>query len=173
MRVTPPEFVVNPDPHSPVDWRRFLFLWVSASTVGWTVGFTVFGGTLAGLVVGIMQWLVLRQQVSRSGWWVLASTVGWIGGGFGGLIVGLSVIRDVGWNGAFTVASILVGAVTGVMQWIVLQWQVPGAGWWVLASTVGWTVGFTVSGTMGFTVGGVMFGLITGLLLVGLLQHPA
>lgn len=64
---------------------------------------------------------------------MLASTVGWIGGWFGGLFVGLSVIRDVGLNGAFTVASILVGAVTGVMQWIVLQWQVPGAGWWVLA----------------------------------------
>ncbi len=76
--------------------------WVLASTAGFAVavgggygtavvafGYSVgvgeafvrVGGTvvvaLGGVVTGILQWLVLRAQVSRAGWWVLASTVGW------------------------------------------------------------------------------------------------
>ena len=34
--------------------------------------------TLHGSVAGLMQWLVLRQQVGRAGWWVLFSTIGWL-----------------------------------------------------------------------------------------------
>ena len=33
---------------------------------------------VAGLPVGLAQWLVLRQRVSRSAWWILASGAGWI-----------------------------------------------------------------------------------------------
>jgi hypothetical protein len=31
---------------------------------------------VVGLTVGIAQWLVLRQHLHRTGWWVLASTLG-------------------------------------------------------------------------------------------------
>ena len=65
--------------------------WVLASTVGRVVGLAVgaavveVGGealssALVGASVGIAQWLVLRRQVSRAGWWVLASTVGLVVG---------------------------------------------------------------------------------------------
>lgn len=40
--------------------------------LGWTLV-----GVLGGAIIGIFQWLVLRKQVSRAGWWVLASTLGW------------------------------------------------------------------------------------------------
>lgn len=40
--------------------------------LGWIVGVSLFGTG-----VGVLQWLVLRAQVSHAGWWVLASTVGW------------------------------------------------------------------------------------------------
>jgi hypothetical protein len=43
--------------------------------VGWIGGVSLFG-----TVVGVLQWLVLRRQVARAGWWVLASTVGWVVG---------------------------------------------------------------------------------------------
>ena len=33
----------------------------------------------AGSATGTIQWLVLRRWVSRSGWWVLASIVSWVG----------------------------------------------------------------------------------------------
>ena len=31
---------------------------------------------LGGALAGILQWLILRRQVSQAGWWVLASTLG-------------------------------------------------------------------------------------------------
>lgn len=40
---------------------------------GWITGVATYG-TLAGMV----QWLLLRRQVPRAAWWVLASTVGWL-----------------------------------------------------------------------------------------------
>ena len=46
-----------------------------SAEVGWFGGVSVFG-----TVVGLLQWLVLRRQIPRSGWWVLASTVGWVVG---------------------------------------------------------------------------------------------
>jgi hypothetical protein len=30
-----------------------------------------------GTVVGIAQWVALRQWVSKAGWWILASSLGW------------------------------------------------------------------------------------------------
>jgi hypothetical protein len=99
---------------SQVGWG-FWLQWVLVSTVGWFVGLLiafiwdmlvvggaigsgVLGGILAcsmlgaalGSVVGLMQWLVLRAQVSRSGWWVLASTAGFavaVGGAYGAAFV--------------------------------------------------------------------------------------
>jgi hypothetical protein len=60
---------------------------------------------VGGAMAGIMQWFVLRRRVSRAGWWVLASTVGWAvsaavlgpakvpGGGVGlGAVTGLALI---------------------------------------------------------------------------------
>ncbi|MCZ6530531.1 MAG: hypothetical protein O6949_09435, partial [Chloroflexi bacterium] len=81
-----------------VGWG-FAIWWVLASFVGWAVSFAVAGAVLgavleavaaavgfavaaavgmavAGASLGIAQWLVLRRQVSRAGWWVGASSVG-------------------------------------------------------------------------------------------------
>jgi len=35
-------------------------------------------GAVAGLAIGIGQWLVLRRRIAHAGWWVLAIIVGWI-----------------------------------------------------------------------------------------------
>jgi len=42
----------------------------------WVLGWTVIVA-LGGAVTGTLQWFVLRREVSRAGWWVLADTVGW------------------------------------------------------------------------------------------------
>ena len=36
----------------------------------------VAGGAVGGFVVGVLQWLVLRRQVARASWWVVATVVG-------------------------------------------------------------------------------------------------
>ena len=76
---------------------------------------------LSGAVVGILQWLVLRGKVSRAGWWVLASTVGW---GFG-----MTVSRVIPWGGTdedsllpLAVTGAVMGAVTGAaLVWLLRQ----------------------------------------------------
>ncbi len=41
-----------------------------------------------GVLVGVLQWLLLRGQMTRAGWWVVASAVGGIAGVGGALLVG-------------------------------------------------------------------------------------
>ena len=53
---------------------------------GWVAGTGLFG-----TAAGVLQWLVLRGQVPGAGWWVLASTVGWV--------AGIPMGEELGWNG--------------------------------------------------------------------------
>ncbi len=115
--------------------------WVLASAAGgygiWQLGFTGYSDSLemsyvsllgwtgvvalSGAVTGTLQWLILRGQVSRAGWWVLASTVGW------GLSV--TVARAFPWGvgdsdavGALVVTAAVLGAVTGgALVWLLRQ----------------------------------------------------
>ena len=125
-----------------VGWG-FWFWWVLASTVGWAVGnaagmkvvqavvgdaehwikvvavATPLFVVMTGAAVGVMQWLVLRREVSGAGWWVLAIPVGWaVGLVVLGVIkeaVGLTVDLTVGLTVTFAVGGAVIGAVTGAV----------------------------------------------------------
>jgi hypothetical protein len=128
-------------------------------------------GALGGASVGIAQWLVLRRQVSRAGWWVLASSVGLAVGS----VVGPDIMPDLSRaEPTFVVGIAQValrgvqdGASIGIAQWLVLRRRVARGGWWVLASTVGLAVGVLFS-----VAAGVIYAPITGGVLVWLLRHP-
>ncbi len=197
------------DKGSQVGWGFWLG-WVAASTVGMFVGFIagflsldliydvlgdwlnynvlgdwfdfLFLGIVPGIVVGVLQWLVLRQRVSGAGWWVLASAAA----GYGILagFIGYSESLSFGTLLRFTGVVALGGAVTGILQWLVLRSQVSRAGWWVLASTVGWALGMAVSRAFpwgaddsdalgALVVTGAVLGAVTGGALVWLLRQPA
>ena len=74
---------------------------------------------LGGAVTGTLQWLVLRGQVARAGWWVLVSTVGWV------LVVAVATASDrvdglLTWG--MPVAGAVLGAVTGgALVWLLRQ----------------------------------------------------
>jgi hypothetical protein len=67
------------------------FGWVGAAVVGlqfglareWaplganSVAMLLLAGCMFGAARGVIQWLILRKQASRAGWWVLTSTLGW------------------------------------------------------------------------------------------------
>jgi hypothetical protein len=112
---------------------------------------------VVGLVgIGTAQWLVLRDQVHRAGWWVLATAVGGIVGVVVGVIAGVAIIgvveRALDESGvlvvALGVAMVLGGAVGGTAQWLVLRVRVRLAGWWVLATVVGVGLGGFVGGAV-------------------------
>jgi hypothetical protein len=64
--------------------------------VGWVVGTGSYG-----LAAGLLQWPVLRRQIPQAGWWVFASTAGWI--------AGVPYGEYVGWNGLGAVYGIATG----------------------------------------------------------------
>jgi hypothetical protein len=76
---------------------------------------------LSGAVAGILQWLVLRGKVSRAGWWVLASTVGWA--------LAKTVSEVIPWGGTDdcslvpqVVSGVVLGAITGAaLVWLLRQ----------------------------------------------------
>ena len=169
--------------------------WILGDIIGDFIGSGVLVGILAfsmlgavlGSVVSLMQCLVLRRRVSRADWWLLASTAGFAvagGGGYGAAVVAFDYSEVLEGLGSFaavlrwTMVVALGGAVTGILQWLVLRGQVSRAGWWVLASTVGWGLGMTAGiayswpGPMWLIVTGAVLGAVMGGALVWLLRQP-
>jgi hypothetical protein len=175
------------------------------STIGWFLGYflgfilaDVFGDIISGVLgnilgmimwgaglgfmVGVLQWLFLPVRVSRAGRWVLANTVGLaVASGIGSFFEELTSLGSIDEFLGLTVVVALGGAVTGILQWLVLRGQFSRAGWWVLASTVGWGLSMAVVGAFsavgvgsfeGSPVGGVVLGVVTGTALVWLLRQP-
>jgi len=81
-------------------FKRAGWWWILVTALGWTVGYfvswslleaigwTTFerfeAGTttalvMSGTIAGIFQWLLLRQEVPKAGWWIIANLAGWIG----------------------------------------------------------------------------------------------
>jgi hypothetical protein len=146
------------------DWTLWIE-WVGATAVGWLLGgfllpqLALFS---VGVVMGILQWVVLRQYLRQAGWWILASTVGW----------------SVGWGTTIAVVPLeigiltepLLGAAVGMLQWLVLRRQLRQAGWWIVVSTLGWTV--ALAGLTGQLLVGAVVGAVTGIALELLLRYP-
>jgi hypothetical protein len=107
--------------------------------------------TAFGALVATAQWVVLRRSL-RTGWWPLATCLGWAGSG---VIVGdlsgttagvetsdsqqLGALRLVA---AAIAGCILIGLPPSTLQWLLLRRQVDRAGWWPLASLGGLVAGF-------------------------------
>lgn len=143
----------------------------------------IFGLFWAGM--STMQWLLLRNYIPQSGWWVGASTVG-------GTLIGLGA-ASLGGNGNVhpVIAYILMGVIIGVLQWLVLRRHISQSVWWVVASPVGWALAWLavmsplarlgqnlmnrVSGMLGimflFGLMAAVAGIVTAGLLVWLLRQ--
>jgi len=71
--------------------------------------------TLIAIFIGVLQWLLLRRYISRSGWWILANLIGW---NAAGLLAGagamVSILESIP-------MGICVGAVTGLALILLLQ----------------------------------------------------
>ncbi len=193
-------------------WRFWLW-WVLACTAGWAIGAPIgvaagssgnivvagsVGVAVGGVVAGVLQWLVLRRQITRAGRWVVAIPGGAVVAAVAGVAVGLvaGAVSDPGTpsplggadvrvDAAWIVGAGTLGTTLGVLQWLlVLRRRVTRAGWWVLASTVGWITGgpvarmvgaiagVTTSGVASWAVLGGVYGAMTGPVLLWLLRWP-
>ncbi len=113
-----------------VDWARE---WLIFSIIGWVLvdlwyglvsifmtptsaTFLVFvGSIIAGLLLGVMQWLVLRQYVYQAGWWIVANSLAWFISSFLFLIVVQAGIVNT------LTPYELVNRVDKVVRWIIKE----------------------------------------------------
>ncbi|MCH8094330.1 MAG: hypothetical protein E2O74_03720 [Chloroflexi bacterium] len=160
--------------------------WVLASVAGFAIGGVVgsqvshpAGMIVTGALVGMLQWVILRQYIARAGWVALAglSTL-IICFAFGGAIVGAVSGLFGGASGLIAggaVAGLVMGATGGSFQARFLGQHLSRASWWIIASALGWSVGEAASMALGqgggSLVGGAIAGAITGTALVWLMGH--
>lgn len=147
------------------DWTLWL-QWLAVTTLGWLLGGVLLPElalVAAGLVIGILQWVVLRQRLTQTGWWVLVSAAGWAGG----WAIAIALISP---EFGFLAGTVL-GAVVGTTQWIFLRRHFHRAGWWIAVSALGWTAGLTL--LAGPLLVGAVAGAVTGIALELFLRYPA
>jgi serine/threonine-protein kinase len=136
------------------------------TTLGWVLAGVLpseFALVATGLVIGTLQWVVLRQYLRQPGWWIVFSALGWTAGW--GVIITL-IPPQLG-----ILTEPVVGAALGTTQWLFLRRHLYQAGWWIPVSTLGWTVGLT--GLTGELLVGAVVGAVTGIALELLLRYPS
>jgi hypothetical protein len=136
------------------------------TTLGWVLAGVLpseFALVATGLVIGVLQWVVLRQYLRQAGWWIVFSALGWTAGW--GIIITL-IPPQLG-----ILTEPVLGAALGTTQWLFLRRHFYQAGWWIPVSTLGWTVGLT--GLTGELLVGAVVGAVTGIALELLLRYPS
>jgi hypothetical protein len=107
----------------------------------WTA---VLAGVVAGLVLGVAQWLALRR---------IGADVRWIAATAVGLGVGLGAAYGIFGYGDTVGDLALLGAVSGlgigIAQWWVLRGLVRGSLVWIPASAAAWALAWTVTTAIG------------------------
>ncbi len=174
------------------DWRTrphakwvFGLSWLLATSVGFTIGnwwddqlwqVPLFGplltGTIAGLVLGVAQWLVLRRELDRSLVWIALTT---LGGAASALLLNTiynsGLVNALAWSSSFMlVVGLIWGCLIGAAQWIGLRQYIPRVSSWVWANAIGWMLAIgsgilieTTSSNLGLILSlrGIIIGAIT------------
>lgn len=151
-----------------------------------------------GLVLGVLQFLVLRRHVAVGRTWIPITALGWALGWALGFTVGMIVTLIVGaeqlfsigagsysepWSGImmFGLGGAIAGLLMGSLQWTVLQKHAARAGAWMQASAVAMAVGGLLVGLVmwryyddwgwGAVIASLVYGAITGYRLMLLLRQ--
>lgn len=157
-------------------------------------------GIAVGTLSGVVQWVVLRQHISRAWLWIPFTIVGMtIGMAFGwplrwiilwelysytaGGPIYEVVHGNTGMLIGWAIAASVGGITTGVLQWLLLR-RFRRSFWWIIASivgmalavAVGWAIERTMLGDVGSAISGasagVFYSAITGFALVPILRRP-
>jgi hypothetical protein len=142
---------------------------------------------VAGFLVGLAQWMVLRKYLDEVSDWILAGGVSWAAGYALGLFI-MNGLTGTGLDGF--IGYVLFGVIVALIQWPLLRREIPNVWMWVLANVIGWTAGFYMSQvSLGLFfddpainpiastsviagVSGLVAGAITGIALVWIVRQP-
>jgi hypothetical protein len=95
---------------------------------------------MGGLIIAAGQMFILRLRVKGIGIWLGYSLVGWAAGL--GIILGLEQAFD---QGAVLISGAAIGGgVYGLLQWLGLENELTGLGWWILQSAATWIAAYSL-----------------------------
>jgi EamA domain-containing membrane protein RarD len=89
---------------------------------------------LAGFVIGLLQWLALRNYLIDGTDWVLAGGTSWALGFALGIFV-INTLADTAFGGVL--GYLLFGFIVAIVQWPILRREIPNVWAWILANVVG------------------------------------
>ena len=131
---------------------------------------------------GLAQWLVLRRLISLSPIWVLTFPVGLFLSSLIPASIPESLWQIIGSESpvTLTVIYIIMGAVMGLPQWLILRRKLSKAALWILGSSLGVGLGFGLvlvtglinqSEYISYVVVVIIYGIATGIILSWLLNQ--
>ena len=107
------------------------------------------GGGVAGAVIGVAQWLVLRGRLGMTPLWIAATALGLaLGAGVGAALTGTGTTI-----GDLLVTGLVSGVAVGLPQGALLGRRVQVVGLWTLVVALAWPFGWTVTWAVGIDVG--------------------
>jgi len=116
---------------------------------------------IVGLLMGCLQYGLLRRYLPRMGWWVAVTLAGWLLG----LVLILGITRALAFFWTNDVAYdfliinwefVALGLSIGVGQWLLLRRRLPRAAWWIAANIGGWTLFGLIVGNDSFDQYGLL-----------------
>ena len=165
-------------------WRLW-FLWLLSAAYGWGIAVSVtglgeislkaaperfrdavVGAVVAGALVCVFQWLLLRNKIKQAHWWFFS----YIGAAAFYALTTMS-LRSNDADLAWVAGTASFGILLGILQWLVLRRSVRNAGWWVVACAAGWLLGMPAGQEVGWNGLGAVYGAITGIAIVLLLRQ--
>lgn len=126
-------------------------------------------GLVAGAVIGIAQWLVLRSVIPVTTNWVVATSLG-----MGvGLALATAFFGSETSGSQLLIRAAITGLIIGLAQWFLLRTLLPQAFLWPLFVAIGWIAGWFVTRSAGVDLsfkwsvfgasGALAFQLISGI----------
>jgi hypothetical protein len=142
---------------------------------------------LAGILIGLSQWIVLKGYLTASADWVLAGGTGWAAG----YALALLLVQNLPTTLFGGIATyLLFGAIVAMVQWQVLRGEIPSALIWIVVNALGWAAGWSasqvaldlffndpviepvVSTSVIAGTSGLVAGAITGVALIWIARRP-
>ncbi len=103
-----------------------------------------------GILVGALQWLILRTYIKHNSWWIFVTPLGMVLGTYISRFA-LRIADDHfyllgnSWSIALWLSRFLYGVIIGSSQWLVLQKSVSKSWAWLIANGFSWSLAITIS----------------------------
>jgi hypothetical protein len=126
---------------------------ISQSTALLLMALSLVSLLIVGVIIGALQWLVLRRHVPGIQRWAIFTGLGFALGAF-----------------AFWA---LIGVGVGVLQWLQLRRDLNKTMWWLVVNAIAWPLGYVLGGVggtaLGVALGSEFLGGLVGSILIGTL----